>query len=193
MNATEVVVAAISRTIVVGEDHWKKSCRRKILALMRAAHEAGYRTLGVEVSASGSTLTHPYSGLDEMVTLLKRLGKRRLKDEKGRARLMNMHWYVQEALRLKWEIVALDEHHWDWRKNKYFKRRNPALARAIDSGDQMIAQVGNAHLWGLYKRIEKEVYFLNSFRIPKKNLKEYKKLWGRKKAQFTYKVPYLSN
>lgn len=157
--AREVISSANGRTILVGENHVDRDGLRKILSLMRHAHEAGYRTLGVEVCEEGSG---KYRGLRDELALLRCLGNGMLSEDDdrscmdagpdGRTRRMNRYWQMQLALRLGWRIVPIDPHHWNWQSETaegYLDSREPAMADAIGAGGPMIAVCGYGHLAGL--------------------------------------------
>jgi len=139
MNSQEVLAAAGGRTIVVGEEHERRSCLHAATKLMRAAHKNGYRIHGVELPHE-SRFRHV--GLDEMCALVRCRGKRHLckHDSDGSIR-ENKYWHIQQAQALGWDVVSLDPYHYDYLKERYFIRRDPVICRAIVTYGPMIAVV----------------------------------------------------
>lgn len=159
IDAKGLIAGARGRAIVVGERHDDRAGLAAVLALMRRAHESGYRALGVEICEGSDG---DCSGLREELELLRRRSADALDEHDDRSSLdpgpdglrprMNRHWQMREALRLGWRIVPIDPHHWNWRLETaygYLDSREPAMADVIRTDGPMIAVCGYGHLGGL--------------------------------------------
>ncbi len=157
-------------SIVVGENHSDRVGLDRILTLISAAHDRGYRTLGVEVCTES---TVEYSGLAEELTVLRRSWSEPLsedddrssldKDATGKKLRMNRYWYMRAAMRLGWKIVSIDPNHWNWmQKTAYGYRhsREPTMAKAIAERELMIAVCGYGHMQGLSAHLASDATFV---------------------------------
>lgn len=120
----QLIAEAGGRSVLIGEQHLNRINRDVILEIIRSAHEAGYRTLGVEVSPGGRYRPDGSLdrwGLEEELEYLRAHLYEDLPEEdphsfmaKGEVRIrMNRHWEEQLALQLGWEIRALDPHYFN--------------------------------------------------------------------------------
>jgi len=163
VGVDQAVAGADGGSVIIGENHSDREGLRLIVALMAAAHERGYRTLGVEVcwESSGS-----YRGLTEELELLRGPESGSLTEHDDRSYLdadasgvkprMNRHWYMRAALQLGWNVIPIDPHHWNWVQETadgYLDSREPAMAEAIRSQGPMIAVCGYGHLRGLHAQL----------------------------------------
>lgn len=207
----KTLVEAVGRGIVVGESHTDRTGLKTVLELMRAAHEVGYRTLGVEVSIEGVRLGKKRLwGLKDELCFLRLTGYKKLSqydkysylepDHTGKSPRMNRHWHMQLALSLGWNIIAIDPHHFNWRSGTadgYFYSRDTAIAKSIREYGQMISVVGFAHLKGLHDIIGESVVYVNSFHLNFREDATYETRDGSMDAlypeliKFTTNIPFL--
>lgn len=190
MNIDQVLDVAKGRTIILDEHHEDRKCLNIALKLIRAAHRVGYRHHGVELPRE-SRFRH--RGFVEMAALVRRVGDGNIRERERSGELReNKFWHIQQALALKWEVSALDPYHYDYLKEKYFLRRDPAIYRNILENGKMIAIVGSAHLMGIYDRLGDEAYYVSSLPITEEIRKEYSytPAW-RKRMRFAQTVPII--
>ncbi len=168
------------RTIVVGEHHADRKGLLAILRLMEEAHLDGYRTLGLEIcrESRGSIpgfdeelafVNGHLDGALEEYDALSYLSPRKDETEKPR---VNRQWQMQLALKLGWDIVPIDPHHWEHLSEDergYFDRREPAMSEEIRKNRPMVAVVGCGHLAGLDRLLGGRCLMVNSFDMKSLN------------------------
>ncbi len=200
MGADEVLAAARGETIIVGENHADRAGLQAALVLIRAAHERGYRMLGVETASVGKG---PYSGLREELEHLRAIGpegtltefdpRSSLDDRPGAGGpRMNRYWQMQEALRLGWRVVAFDPYHWNWMRETeegYCDSREPAMADAILRHGPMIAVCGYGHLHGLRRRLGDQAFLVVASEVRERDAGT-QEFW-RERFAFAATVPRL--
>ncbi|HSD12630.1 MAG TPA: hypothetical protein VLC10_03660 [Patescibacteria group bacterium] len=170
LSPADAVAEAHGRPMLIGEHHADRGALPGIVAVIAAAHERGYRTLGVEVCMESGGA---HSGLAEELETLRLLGDAELDERDPRSSLdpdasgarprMNRYWYVREALRFGWNVVPIDPRHWNWMRGDedgYRHSREPAMAEAIRDGGRMVAVCGYGHLLGLAWRLGSDAAYL---------------------------------
>jgi len=178
LTPDELLGLARGRSIVVGEHHGDANARGLVNALLNAAHERGYRVLGVEASWHS---VPEHSGLEEELTVLHGFGNGPISehdprsaldpDEHGHQQRMNRYWQMRVALRLGWRIVPIDPNHWSWQDQSpkgYFDDREPAMAECIRE-TRMIAVCGYGHLQGLHEILDDYVAYVRASRASKED------------------------
>lgn len=167
------------RSIIVGEHHGDRQGLQATLEIISAAHQAGYNTLGVEVSIDGCKWGEKQLlGLKGELEYLRFLGDGNLSqddefsslepDHTGKRPRMNRYWQMQQALRLGWNIISIDPYHWNWMREDtygYFDSRERAMADIIQKEKLMISVVGCAHLKGLYDLLAEGCFYVNTSRL----------------------------
>ncbi|MDP3645890.1 MAG: hypothetical protein Q8R25_02285 [bacterium] len=106
----------------------------------------------------------------------------------------NPFWYIQTAIDLDWDVVAIDPYHRDGFDGIFHERRDPGMAQAIERTDRMIALVGVAHLPGIRTHLGEKALYVHSFLIPKegplRNI--HMRFFGRKLFEFLETIPSLA-
>lgn len=175
VNVAYVLAEARGRSIVIGEHHADREGLQVTLALISRAHDAGYRTLGVEMCEEGRG---KYRGLHDEIAFI---GERLDEDLDERDELtyldgipdndkprFNRHWQIQAALRLGWKVVSIDPHHWNHLREDecgYIHSREPAMAEAIRGRGPMIAVIGYGHLSGLNRLLGGDCMMVASSKV----------------------------
>lgn len=208
----ELIMQAHGRSIIIGETHTDRSGREASIALIREAHQAGYRKLGVEISNEGKTIALPTGkeirlpGLEEELNFLRSFNGELpetdptsymapSKELGGRPR-MNRHWQMQEALRLGWEIIANDPNHWNWMQNTedgYLHSREPLMAETIVVHAPLVAIYGSAHIGGLSERLppESAVFAAASITKPENDRTPHEPEIYSHRGDFSRSLPLL--
>lgn len=198
---------ALGRSMVIGEHHNDRAARDAVLKLIRQAHQAGYRTLGVEISRKGFRKgKHYLSGLAYEMKYIRelapgeRLGPHDIhsvlgpQKKGGKRPRMNRLWHIRQALNLGWKVIPIDPHHWNWRQGTvdgYLHSREPAMAETIQAHPLILAIVGSAHLGGLHGYLgEEKVFFLNS--SPVKPEAKYEDPIYVERDKFAGQLPLLA-
>lgn len=175
----EIIENAGQRSIIVGEHHGDRQGLQAILEIISAAHETGYKTLGVEVSIDGCKWGEKQlRGLKGELEYLRSLGDGNISqddefsslepDHTGKRPRMNRYWQMQRALHLGWDIISIDPYHWNWMRENtdgYFESRERAMANIIRKEKPMISVVGCAHLKGLYNLLADDCFYVNTSRL----------------------------
>lgn len=203
----ELLEKATGRTILVGETHIDRESLKRTLELIREAHEAGYRVLGVETSEQGVQWGEKHlPGLQEELDYIRSVGDGALDeydelsyvgeaDAEGRRKRMNRQFQSQLAMRLGWRVVAVDPNHWNWMQQTeegYLGSREPAMIKTVREGAPMIAVFGADHLGGLHGPLgEDNFVFVNAHSDIQ--LPEHHKLdeVGIERRRFTSQLPQL--
>lgn len=170
LTPDELLGLARDRSIVIGENHADRDALPRFQALLRAAHERGYRVLGVETSEDSN---RNHSGLREELQMLEMFGRNPLPEHDPRSALeegadglrlrMNRYWQMREALKLGWGIIAIDPPHATSSADtaqSSFDASEPEMARMIREHGPMLAVCGYGHLRGLYNLLDDAVVYI---------------------------------
>jgi hypothetical protein len=192
ISPKEIVEKAEGRSVVVGEFHTDREGLAASLDLIRQADAYGYRILGVETSESGFEHGKRHLlGLQGEIDYIKSIGldanldeydelSYMAADESGKFPRMNRYWQMQLALKLGWEIVAIDPNHWNWSQQTlegYIYSREPQMVEKINEGGKMVAVVGQTHLGGLVEGLGEEDFVYANTRGNEKVLPPENKVY----------------
>ncbi|GEM_PF-5965607 len=200
LGIKELIEKAAGRSIIIGEHHADRESLLAIRKIIYAAHEVGYRTLGVEVSNDGCEYKgRQLLGLKGELKYLSSVGLSALSeydelssldpDQTGKNPRMNRYWQMQQALYLRWNIVSFDPHHWNWINETpegYFETREPAMVERIKEIGSMVGVVGAAHLQELSNSLSDKALFVNAYRPTSLEISFAQKLL------FAVSIPFIT-